>query len=127
MFSAPQMTFYSHDLARMAAFYEAAGFRLAFRTPAEGPPDHVELALDGFSLGIALSSSAQRDHGLPADPTGAAAEVVLWTDDVDRGVAHLEAAGATLLSAPHDWLDALRVAWVTDPDGNPVQLVQHRA
>ena len=29
--------------------------------------------------------------------------------------------------APHDWLDALRVAWVADPDGNPVQLVQHRA
>ena len=127
MFSAPQMTFYSHDLARMVAFYEAAGFRLAFRTPAEGPPDHVELALDGFTLGIALSSSARRDHGLAADPAGAAAEVVLWTDDVDRGAAHLEEAGASLLSAPHDWLDALRVAWVADPDGNPVQLVQHRA
>jgi catechol 2,3-dioxygenase-like lactoylglutathione lyase family enzyme len=127
MFSAPQMTFYSRDVARLVAFYEAAGFRLVFRTPAEGPPDHVELALDGFKLGIALSSAAQRDHGLAADADGAAAEVVLWTDDVDRGITQLQDAGATSLSAPHDWLEGLRVAWVADPDGNPVQLVQHRA
>jgi catechol 2,3-dioxygenase-like lactoylglutathione lyase family enzyme len=127
MFSAPQMTLYSHDVARLVAFYEAAGFLLVFRTPVEGPPDHVELALDGFTLGIALSSAARRDHGLPADPGGAAAEVVLWADDVERGTARLEEAGATVLSPAHDWLDHLRVAWVADPDGNPVQLVQHRA
>jgi hypothetical protein len=28
--------------------------------------------------------------------------------------------------APHDWLETLRVAWVTDPDGHPVELVQKR-
>ena len=35
MFSAPRMTFYSHDVARMVAFYEAAGFR---RTEGVGGP-----------------------------------------------------------------------------------------
>jgi hypothetical protein len=30
------------------------------------------------------------------------------------------------MSAPHDWLETLRVAWVADPDGHPVELVQKR-
>jgi predicted enzyme related to lactoylglutathione lyase len=49
-------------------------------------------------------------------------EVVVWTDDVPGAV---EALGAPVLSPPHDWLDGrLVVAWVADPDGNAVQLVQ---
>jgi hypothetical protein len=39
----------------------------------------------------------------------------------------LVGAGAPSLSAPHDWLADLRLAWVADPDGNPIQLVGHRA
>jgi hypothetical protein len=32
--------------------------------------------------------------------------------------------GAMLLSEPHDFLDhRLRVGWVQDPDGNPIQIV----
>jgi hypothetical protein len=31
------------------------------------------------------------------------------------------------MSAPHDWLEDLRVSWVTDPDGHPVELVQKRS
>jgi hypothetical protein len=41
-------------------------------------------------------------------------------------LARLTAAGAKPLSEPHDWLDDLRLAWVADPDLNPIQLVQHR-
>ena len=39
----------------------------------------------------------------------------------------LTAHGARLLSPAHDFLDgALRAAWVADPDGNPIQLVQRK-
>ena len=42
--------------------------------------------------------------------------------------ADLVDAGARALSAPHDWLDGtLRVAWVADPDDNPVELVERRS
>jgi hypothetical protein len=51
---------------------------------------------------------------------------VVWTDDADRAFADLTAAGASPLSAPHDWLADLRVAWVADPDDNPVELVARR-
>ena len=51
---------------------------------------------------------------------------MLWCDDADGECARLTAAGAPALSEPRDWLDNLRLAWVADPDGNPIQLVQRR-
>jgi catechol 2,3-dioxygenase-like lactoylglutathione lyase family enzyme len=55
-------------------------------------------------------------------------ELVLWTDDTDAAFARLVAAGARALSEPHDWLDgSLRLAWVADPDNNPIELAQHRS
>jgi len=38
----------------------------------------------------------------------------------------LTADGAPSLSEPHDFLSDLRLAWVADPDGNPIQLAQKR-
>lgn len=126
-FRTPQINLYSLDVPRAVAFYCALGFVETFRTPAAGPPDHVELALDGFTIGIAAVEAAARDHGLRPRLDGRAIEVVLWADDVDGAFARLTAAGSRTLSPPHDFLDDLRVAWVTDPDGNPLQLVQRRA
>jgi hypothetical protein len=53
-------------------------------------------------------------------------EIVLWSADTDSDYARLGAAGAPSLSAPHDFLADLRLAWVADPDGNPIQPAQHR-
>jgi catechol 2,3-dioxygenase-like lactoylglutathione lyase family enzyme len=84
--------------------------------------------LDGLKLGVASVASAVADHGLDLDlgQPGRGMEVCLWTDDADAAVARLAAAGAPVLSPPHDWLGSLRVAWVADPDGNPVELVERR-
>jgi predicted enzyme related to lactoylglutathione lyase len=84
------------------------------------------LTLDGFALGIATVEAAINDHGLQPDLNGRAIEIVLWADDVDAAFARLTVAGSRALSHPHDFLDNLRVAWVTDSDGNPIQLVQKR-
>jgi hypothetical protein len=51
---------------------------------------------------------------------------VLWTDDTHRDYARLTADGAPSLSPPHDFLADLRLAWVAGPDGNPIQVAQHR-
>jgi catechol 2,3-dioxygenase-like lactoylglutathione lyase family enzyme len=110
------------------AFYRVLGFAETFRTPAEGPPLHVELRLDGFTLGVASAASAAADHGVPvAEGPARGMEVAVWCDDVDAAVALLVDAGGRLLSAPKPWLGTLRVAWVTDIDGNPVELVQRLA
>jgi len=67
--------------------------------------------------------SLREVHGITAGPGPPRAEVVVWTDDVDRAFAALMARQAPALSAPHDFLGTLRAAWVADPDGNPVQIV----
>ncbi|MGH3758811.1 VOC family protein [Actinophytocola sp.] len=55
---------------------------------------------------------------------GQRAAVVLWTDDTASAYGDLVASGATPLASPHVWLDRLLIAWIADPDGNPIQLVQ---
>ena len=124
MFRNPAINVYSHDVDRLVAFYADLGFRETFRTPKDGPPDHVELTLDGFTIGIATVEAAVRDHGLRPELGGRPVEIVLWTDDTDGAYDRLTAAGAPSLSPPHDWLSFLRLAWVADPDGNPIQLAQ---
>ena len=126
MFSNPAINVYSRDVMRLVEFYEGLGFRETFRTPEEGTPIHVEVTLDGFTIGIADAASANGDHGLRPRLDGRPVEILLWTDDTDRDYERLTAEGALSLSPPHDWLSSLRLAWVADPDGNPIQLAQRR-
>jgi catechol 2,3-dioxygenase-like lactoylglutathione lyase family enzyme len=126
-FRDPMINLYTRDAPRLAAFYERLGFRETFRTPKEGAPLHVEIELDGFKVGIASVEAAIKEHGLKPDLDGRPVEIVLWTDDIDRDHARLTADDAPSLSSPHDFLASrLRAAWVADPDGNPIQLVQRR-
>jgi predicted enzyme related to lactoylglutathione lyase len=126
-FQSPMINLYSRNLSRAVEFSSKIGFIETFRTPAAGEPVHVELALDGFALGIATVEAAEEHHGLAPAGDGRWIEIVLWTDDIDAAVNSLVAEGAPLLSAPHDFLDGgLRAAWIRDPDGNPIQLVQRR-
>jgi catechol 2,3-dioxygenase-like lactoylglutathione lyase family enzyme len=126
-FSAPLINLYSRDLPRAVAFYSQLGFVETFRTPASGDPTHIQLKLDGFSLGMATVEAAREHHGPRPEGEGRWIEIVLWTDDADAAVNALVAKGAPLLSPAHDFLDGrLRAAWIADPDGNPIQLVQRR-
>lgn len=126
MFRSPQVNLYSRDLPRALAFYTKLGFIEAFRFPKEGEPEHVEMRLDAFNLGIATVETATADHGLSPNVDGQGMELVLWTDDTDAAFAQLVTEGARVLSEPHDWLDNLRLAWVADPDDNPIQIAQMR-
>jgi catechol 2,3-dioxygenase-like lactoylglutathione lyase family enzyme len=126
-FKAPMINLYSRDLARAVAFYSQLGFVETFRTPASGEPSHIQLALDGFTLGIATVEAARDHHGLRPEGEGRWIEIVVWTDDTDAALRELVAKGAPVLSHAHDFLGAkLRAAWIADPDGNPIQLVQRQ-
>lgn len=126
MFSSPQIVLFSDDVSRLAGFYAKLGFTETFRVPTDGEPIHVDLALDGYTIGIASVASTRDDHGLDPLSRGQRAAVILWTDDTEAAVAALASAGVAVLKPPHDWLGRLLIAWLRDPDGNPIQIVQRR-
>lgn len=87
----------------------------------------MDLELDGYRIGVASVASTRDDHGLHPVEEGERAAVVLWTDDVPAALARLGSAGVTVLREPEPWLGRLLIAWVADPDGHPIQLVQPAA
>jgi catechol 2,3-dioxygenase-like lactoylglutathione lyase family enzyme len=125
LFHSPQVILFSENLPRAVAFYSSLGFSETFRVPTEGEPIHVDLTLDGYKIGIASVASTRDDHGLDPVPKGQRAAVILWTDDTAAAFARLTASGAPGLAPPHEWLGRLLIAWISDPDGNPIQIVQH--
>ena len=124
-FRTPQVNLYSKDLPRAVAFYRQLGFAETFRTPSNGPIEHIELTLDGFTLGIATFAAATATHKLHPGGEGHWAEIAVRTDDVDKAVNALVEKGAKLITAPHDFAGGqIRAGWIADPDGNPVQIYQ---
>lgn len=125
IFSEPQVILFVDDCERAAAFYATFGFEETFRAPAS-QPFKIEMVLGGFGLGLALPTPAAEHHGLEPVTSGHRACITLWTDDVEEAFAVAVAAGGVPRSAPHPFRDGLRVAFVIDPDGHPVQLVQRQ-
>ncbi len=104
------------DLERMLAFY--GGLLSATETervPPEGPVFYVGLRIGDSDLGL-VSDDAVADA--PAGRVLLSIEV----PDVDALLARLAALGGELTGGPNDMPWGQRVAHVTDPDGNAVNL-----
>ncbi len=122
MFMSVMPNLYTADLERSAAFYrDLLGGTQTFRTPAEGPAEHVELRLGDVTVALSNRDAVQRE-GLPAPTAGHPMELVVWCDSADDAVAALRAAGTPVLVEPYS-AHAHRRAYVADPDGNWIALV----
>jgi len=126
LFKTPQVVLFCRDVSGTAEFYRGMGFEEVFRTPREGAPIHVDLALDGYRIGLASEESTRVDHGMDPVVSGQRAAVILWTDDTPAAYERLQELGATPVKAPAPWLERLLIAWVEDPEGHLVQVVQAR-
>jgi len=124
MFTSGFVNLYTRDIEAGLRFYrDLLGFEETFRTPTEGTPEHVELTLNGFGLGLGTVEAAKRVHGVDAAPGGAAMVLVVWTEDVDEAYAQLVAAGAPTVQPPHPAGNDNRSALLRDPDGNLLEIV----
>lgn len=104
-------------------YHDLLGSTETFRTPEQGPPDHVEMEIGRLNLAVSTLEALKRDHGLTGGGGPPRGEVVLWVHDVDKALSWLNVRGARTLSPPHNFTGTLRGAWVADSEGNPVQLV----
>ncbi|HUD37590.1 MAG TPA: VOC family protein [Streptosporangiaceae bacterium] len=128
MFAAALVNLYTNDIEAGIRFYrDLLGFDETFRTPREGTPEHVELRLNGFTLGLGTVEAARRVHGVEAAPGSPAMVIVIWTDDVDEAFEALVAADVPVLQSPHDTGNNNRNALLSDPDGNLVEIVAKRS
>lgn len=124
MFDTALVNLYTHDIEAGIRFYrDLLGFAETFRTPAEGVPEHIELRLGGFTVGLGTVEAAKRVHGVEAEPGRPSMVLVIWTDSVDQAFEHLVAAGVPALQPPHDAGNDNRNALLRDPDGNLVEIV----
>ncbi|MCA9998743.1 MAG: VOC family protein [Anaerolineales bacterium] len=130
-FHGGQSNYYVQDVERMAAFYrDCFGFQETYRTPKQGKPEHIELRLGEYLIGLSSVEAGRRIHRLPLDPGKPRGEIVLWTNDVDKAHTMLRVKKVCCIREPHNF-DVneqlrLRVAWYEDPEGNIFQTVCQR-
>lgn len=110
-----------HDLERSLAFYAQLGLREACRL------HHA----DGSLMLVYLHVAGDRfveifPGGPPPDPDrrGSFMHLCLLTDDLPATVEPLRAAGAVIEQEPALGLDHNWQAWIRDPDGNAIELMQ---
>jgi predicted enzyme related to lactoylglutathione lyase len=114
--STVQPTIVTADLERMLAFYAGLlGATETARVPAEGPVFYLGLRIGDSDLGLVS------DDSVADAPTG---RILLSIDvpDVDGLLPRLEGLGGRLTGGPTDMPWGQRVAHITDPDGNVVNL-----
>jgi catechol 2,3-dioxygenase-like lactoylglutathione lyase family enzyme len=108
----------ARDLDAMKRFYvDLLGFEVEW----EPDPDNVYLSSGVDNLAL--------HRALPGGPGGGALDhfglVVAAADDVDRWGAFLESRGVTLDARPRTHRDGARSCYLSDPDGNKVQIIHH--
>lgn len=110
------------DIDRTVAFYEALGLECTSRTDI---PHAFEAIVEHPEKGSKLQLAQQKDAEGPIDMGTAFWKLYVNTDDIEATYAAALAAGATVISAPERmerW--PVTIAFVADPDGYQVELVQ---
>ena len=116
---------YTRDVQTSAAFYgEHLGFTKQYQfPPGSDEPGYVGMRRDESELGIVHESSPRELIGQSMGE-GPRFELFVYVADVDETVARMRDASVTILREPEDMPWGERVAFVADPDGNPVTLAE---
>ena len=72
---------------------------------------------------LELFPGAETDHA-PGEEANGVLHICLTIDDLDVEVARLEKAGVRIVSPVKGGLDGNRGAWIHDPDGNRIELME---
>ena len=121
----PQRAFpvvYARDVERSVRFYQRLGFEAHFRLPPQGDASYVGMRRGGHELAVTTVDSPRQLIGVQVGSGPPRFELFVYVDDVDDMAARLRGAGGKVLKDPEDMFWGERLAYVADPDGNPVAL-----
>jgi lactoylglutathione lyase len=110
--------------AALVFYRDQLGFTTVYQVPAVGQPEHVVLSRGDSQLALSTDRAIAAVRLEPS--SGNAFELIVWYDDVDAEAARLGAAGAPVLVEPYQHAAGHRRAYVADPDGNWLALVDAR-
>ena len=113
------------DLEQSLDFYcQKLGFREAFRLERDGEPSpwivYIQVAPHQF---LELFPGAQ-GHQPPRGRSVGYNHFCLVVDDLHATLRELEARGLALTDTPKQGLDHNWQYWISDPDGNAIELMQ---
>jgi lactoylglutathione lyase len=112
------------DLDAALAFYELFGISESFRLLKEdGTVRLVYLHVAGDRF-IELFPGGPAPYDRAPISQQSYRHLCLLTDDIEGMVEHLRENGVTIDTEPKVGLDFNTQAWVKDPDGNPIELMQ---
>jgi catechol 2,3-dioxygenase-like lactoylglutathione lyase family enzyme len=108
------------DLERSLAFYTAVGYAKLGSVPETpfGSLTMLQLPDDPF-----VSIELVHDPARPVRDPGAVNHLVVQVDDLGATVAELAGRGV-VAEEPTDHGEGMHTAWLTDPDGYRIELVQ---
>lgn len=113
---------FANSVEATSLFYERLGFERHFQLPPSGEAGYVGLRRGAHELAV-VTREWPEQHYSATVCDGVRFEMFVYVDDVDGHVERLRrGAGTTVLREPADMPWGERVAYVTDPDGNPVAL-----
>jgi predicted enzyme related to lactoylglutathione lyase len=108
----------TNDIERLSSFYaKLFGAEEHMRVPGQKGPFFVTLRLGEASLGLVA-------HKRGADAAPGRITVAVLVENVDDLLPRVEPAGGKVLGPANDMPWGHRVAHITDPDGNSVNLTQ---
>ena len=110
------------DLERSLAFYTGLGYEVVGNVPETEFGSLTMLKLPGDEF---VTVELVHDPGRGAVDPGGLNHLVIQVESVQTTVAHLAARGLPVEDAGSpDGSDDFRTAWITDPDGYRIELVQ---
>jgi len=113
--------FATHDLERCLAFYAQLGLHETFRLHhPDGRVMLVYLHVAGDRFIEVFAGGFAPD----AEQRGSYRHLCLLTDDLQAAVQRLQSLGVAIESGPLVGLDHNWQAWIRDPDGNAIELMQ---
>lgn len=112
---------YAADVGLSVRFYETLGFEEQFRMPEDSEPGYVGMRRDDAELAVVTVESPRQLIGLDVG-SGPRFEMFVYVHDLEQELTELRGAGVTVLREPEQMPWGERVAYVADPDGNPVAL-----
>lgn len=112
---------YATDVQRLVQFYEELGFGVTFRLPEQGEAGYVAMCRDESELAVVDAAWPEEQLGVTVgnEPRF---EMFVYVEDLEHTLDGLRAIGTPVIKEPELMPWGERLAYVADPEGNPVSL-----